>query len=508
MVFATPPCYNGTMTQMIDKPTMTRNQLDRHFRDAIDYLDRRYAHFLTYVVKIGRPEWTHNIPTAAVALKNHEDAAKKDEEETYVFQFLFNPDFAATLSVPEFAFVISHEALHILLNHLRLASEFSDHARHHELAEKYNKREKMTKEEIKELIEIQQIHAKWNIAADCVINDFLANNGFVLPVKEDGSDAACRGKNYIGENAAYLTVKEVFDRLPEQEQGKRDTRGDGAIDSHDWIFDPSFGDTVIEELDKIYEDMDEAVGAPQDLKDRKDEEATGETQGQRDISKMMQHGTEAGNIEAFVEQAGVALAWAKLMKEIDPDIFKEPGMGPPPKAEWHKRPRKLAAREFRNTNLPIYGKNRRREKKATEKPAIVLALDTSASIGEKDSQRFLTLAKSIPQERIKLFCCTFNTYYMKFDPQMDTQTQIGGGTNFDAVVSFINDHVKPELKGKYPKAVVVITDGMAHLSKHLHPDEKEAESWLWLLSPQDGASASYPASKEIGRRAMLEEFIA
>lgn len=494
---------------------MDTRQLKRHFRDAINYLDRNYAYFLTNVLSIGRPQWTSAVLTAAVAL-DHANSKMPNavvNEDDYNFMFIFNPEFAEGLDTETMAFVLAHETMHIILNHLKLVSNFLDKDRYEVLRQK-SETGTLSRDELKETIKMQQVAAKFNIAADCVINDFLAQMGMSV------MDKACRGEHFIGEDAAFLTVTDVYERLPDNPQSQDgdddgegngqsmdgDGRGTGAVDDHGWMFDPNFADKVADAIDKLNEDIEKKNGLPQDLKDKRDEEAGKDTQAKQQLNKSMRAGSEEGNMRAFQEQAGLSMAWVKLLKEVDPDMFKEPGIAPPPAPAWHKRPRKLGATAFRDVNLPVYKKDTKREKRSNEKPAIVMALDYSGSIGPHDADRFATLARSIPQERIKLFCCSFTTTYRKFD--LDNPHGGGsGGTSFDAITSFIENEVKSELGGKYPKAVLVITDGEASLSPHNWPTEAEAESWFWLISPYDRSGSYYPASNQIGRRAMLTEYI-
>lgn len=593
-------------TQTPEQPRqMTTRELKHHYQAAIDYLDRHYAYFLTHVLGIGRPQWTSAIATAAVGLQEMEEDFKKaakgqrnktDEDGVgYDFDFIFNPKFAATLDVPMMAFVLAHETMHIVLNHLKLSDRFVDRVERKRIIEKYNAGETLTRDEIKAIIKQQQAAAKFNIAADAVINDYLEQAG--MPVW----DNAIRGEAVIGEDASNMTVTDVFERLPEQKgqsakqcqtcagtgqkpddkdqdgkgdkdeqqdgsgqdgqdgegqkqdgqsggqgdeqqdgqqggagnahgdgqgepcpdcngrghehgqggmpcpdcYGDGDGRGDQAIDSHDWMLDPDFADKIADAIERMEDELEDSGKLPQDIQDKKEEEDTGENSGQKQLQGSMRAGSEEGNIREFQEVHGLSMAWIKLLKEVDPDMFKEPGIAPPPRPYWDRRPRKLGAREFNNVNLPVYRKDEKREKQTTEKPAIVIALDYSSSIGPGDADKFATLARSIPQQRIKLFACTFTTSYKKFD--IDNPHGGGnGGTSFDPIVQFIERDVKPELNGNYPKAVVVITDGEAHLAHT--PTAEEAESWLWLISPVDRAGSYYPASKTIGRRAMLSEY--
>jgi hypothetical protein len=532
------------MTQTAPQ-VLDNKQLQKRWSSSVDYLDDNFAYFLTHVLHIGRPYWTEAIPTAAVSMSQRETPVVKNKIEDYDFDFLFSPKFASKLPVNAMAFILAHETMHIVLNHLKLVEQFLDRGEAKDLIEKKRNGTRLTKDEIKKLIVAQQNAQRFNIAADCVINDYLVNSGMddsafynfpgspmYNPEAPEGAAMLCRGIDKIGESAAFLTVHDVYERLEEEQKNKKnkkkgdgqggsgqgtpggqgepgeeddmDGRGGQAIDSHDWLLDPDYADELADAIDKLNDEIEKAGKMPSDLIDKKDEEDGKDSAASQQLQKSMQAGSEAGNISEFMGATGAKLGWVRLLKELDPDMFKEPAIAPPPVAQWHKRPRKLGG--MPKVILPVREKGVR-EKHTHEKPAIVLALDVSGSIGPRDADRFIELAKSIPDERIKLFTCTFDTSYQKVDIQNDTNFRIGGGTHFDSIPNFINDHVKPELKGKYPKAVVVITDGMAPLSKNLWPTEEEAQGWYWLISPQDGASSYYPASKQIGRRDKLETYV-
>lgn len=553
---------------MTQTAQMDQKQLKKHYQDAIEYLDDNYAYFLTHVLHIGRPIWTAAIATAAVQMQEKENALDKikgkfmggnQDDDEFDFNFLFSPVFASKLDTPALAFILAHETMHIILNHLKLIDKFVDRPKVKKLAEKM-KKGRLTRDEIKDLIVNQQNAQRFNIAADCVINDYLVNSGMddssfynkpgspmYVAEAPEGVAMLCRGMDKVGENAAFLTVTDVYDMLVEQNKQKdqqeqqdaesgdgegdgeggegeggsgqgqpggegkmklgedMDGRGGQAIDSHDWMLDPDFADDLADAIDKMNEEIEQAGKMPSDLLDKKDEEAGNQTAAQQQLNNSMRAGSEEGNMKEFMGATGAKLGWVKLMKELDPDMFKEPGIAPPPAAMWHKRPRKLAGMPKRVV-LPVR-ETAKREKWAHEKPSIVLALDVSGSIGPRDADRFIELAKSIPQERIKLFCCTFDTQYSAIaDIQNETNFRIGGGTDFDAITAYIEDVVQPELNGKYPKAVVVITDGQAGMSRR--PDEKEAAGWFWLISPADRADRySYDASLNIGRRDKLENYV-
>jgi predicted metal-dependent peptidase len=364
--------------------------INADYKEAIEWLNDQYAFFLTHVLGIGRPEWTTTIPTAAVALPNR----KADPKD---FSFIFNPEFAATLSTEELAFVLAHETMHILLNHLKLAKSFDN-----EMA--------------------------FNIAADCVINDYLNSAGIEV------MSGCMRGPEVVGYDCANRTVTEVYDDLKNmikkaQEQAQNgEGQGNGMpeyreLDNHDWLHGrgekPSDKGTD-QKLDDLYDEVKDQM--PVDIDDMRQE--------QDYKSGMKIAGSGVGRELEFQAIHGVSFAWTELLREINPDMFKGKGIGPPPRPSYHRPRRKLGA-FYPDVMLPVERIGKGDKKLSNEKPAIVMALDTSGSIGAEDARRFVSLAQSIPQEKIHLFPCTFTDAYRELD--LDNPRYNSGGTNFGAI---------------------------------------------------------------------------
>lgn len=566
-----------------------RKRLPQHYKGAIEYLDDRYAYFLTHVLNMGRPTWTAALPTAAVGLPS-EDSDVDD------FQYFFNPDFALALPVSQFAFVMGHECMHLLMNHLALGKEF-----------KYQRAA--------------------NVAMDCIINDMLDQQGFDVP------EWVMRGEAILGFDCSGLTVREVYDALmmkyppqpcptcndtgkvkqdqngqhgdnctcPKDEQGEGDQpgeqgqgdqgegdqpgdqgqgeqgegeqgeggsgqggsggkdpncpvhgdnagqgdpsaqhdhgdgqpcdcddpngqgqgqgqgQGDGQgqgnpnspsgkygpgeapcpdctsfsqgqpgdgpadwtadipgsmVDDHDWINEATDGQ--VEKANEIFEDTKDKTDLPQEVEDGRQADPNDK------YSKLA--GTGQGAERQFCEQHGVTMKWAELLKIVNPDVFKK--HGPPPKFTFRRSHRKMGA-FVPQTNLPT--RELDKDPNNGKMPTIVMALDTSGSVRQSDVDMFVTLARSIPKSKIKLVCCSFTSEYRELDlddPRFNT-----GGTCFSAIEQFIRDKVMPENKGKYPKAVVVITDGYASFRGNLQPDPDQLKGWHWMLchgyTPQD-----------------------
>lgn len=410
--------------------------IEDSYAEAIEYLNDNYAYFLTNVLNIGAPQWTNEIPTAAVTMSK--DSAK-GAEGAGLFGFLFNPDFAESLTPKQFAFVLSHETMHIVLYHLTLSHGFHN----------------------KEI---------FNIAADCVINDYLEGAGL------ECIEGICRGQDVVGFNCANSTVTDIYSIIendPELQE-KLGIGEDGEpqffqIDSHDWMHDP-------EAIDNFIKAMAEHGFTPESLPDDLEEilnEAVNE------YKKTQLAGKGQGK-EEFMREQKVSLKWIELLEKLDPDMFNAPGVGPRPVSTFRTPRRKLMSLHPKiilpSTYSPDKGEMSRRSDK---KPAIVLALDTSGSIGTDTSNKFVNLGRSIPRDKVEVFACTFTSQYMPLD--LDNPRWRGGGTCFSTIEDFIQTHVVPENDGNYPKAVVVVTDGYAGFYGGHRPSKENAEGWFWLL---------------------------
>lgn len=460
--------------------------LKAHWRDSIDYLDENFAFFLTHVLNMGQPEWLHAIKTAAVALPH--DGASMDD-----FRYIFNPTFAALLSPEEFAFIQAHETMHVLLNHLKLL-------------ENGKKRGKFKDPQ------------KFNVAADCVINDYLVAMGL-----EAGRivEMGCFGEKIVGYNCANATVSEVYLDIPDQEGEEGDEEGEGQggggqIDGsgqgslgdymdgssksamtgdHDWLHNPENAKGQGDAADQIGNDAAKNAGVPQDIEDKKADDDWKGTPGAGP-------GSEAGAMRNFVDQKGVSLKWAELLKKVDPEFFKS--WGPKPKPSYHNRPRKLAgiydSVEY-GRDLGVLPVKRDPDSHKGETPAIVLFMDGSGSCSDW-IQNFATLAKSVPPNKLKLYAYSFSTYTTKFDLEAKNPQLASGGTMFSPIEECIQREVVTEL-GHYPKAVVIMTDLEGGFSAPI-PDKKYQDRWLWLATHQ--GRYDYRGAHKFGEVIKIEEF--
>lgn len=414
----------------------------KQYKDAIDYLNENYAYFLTHILNIGKPSWSEQIETACVALD-------KDFESKEEFRFIFNPEFAKNLGTEDFSFVLAHETMHILLDHITLSMKF----------------------------DYPQI---FNLAADAVINDYLANGGFDVP------EMAVTGEKLVGFDCSNSSVTEVYNLIEDQakqmqqaiEEFCEQMEGESQrFDDHEWIHNPEmFAGSKMRNIvgDNI----------PEDIRETRDESFN-----DGDTCQSLGKGDEQGAMKNFMAGNNVSLKWAELLKKLNPDLFPASGLCPAPESSFRQPSRKLTSM-YPKVILPIYEdpSDTKELRRGKDKVSIVIALDTSGSIGDETARRFIQLAQSIPQDKIHLNACTFTTCYSLLD--LDNPQFHSGGTDFSAIEEYIQKEVMTQNGGVYPSAVVAITDGEASWST-VKPNAEDRKNWHWLLQDRRDANNSY-----------------
>lgn len=451
--------------------------LSEHWKESIDYLDENFAFFLTHVLNMGKPEWEYGIKTAAVALP-------MTGADMTDFRYLFNPVFAALLEPEEFAFIEAHETMHVLLNHLKLL----------ERGKKVGK---------------FKDSQKFNVAADCVINDYLTSMGL-----EAGRfrKLGCFGEDIVKYNCANATVSEVYLDIPDEMGEGGDGEGGGEADGqgncggglgeymkgsskssamgdHDWMHNPDDAKKQGDAADQIGKNT---PGVPKDIDDKKQDDDHKGTPGAGP-------GSEAGAMRNFIEQKGVSMRWAELLKKVDPDFFKSGG--PRPRPSFHTPRRKMMGVYEKYPQMGVLPVMAEPKDPKGETPSIVMFMDGSGSCSDW-IQNFATLAKSVPPEKIKLIPYSFSTYTQAFDLAADNPKLASGGTSFSPIEECIQREIVPDL-GHYPKAVVVMTDLEGNFPS-TKPKKEDQHKWLWLAT--HGGRYDYRGNDKFGETVPIEEF--
>lgn len=407
-------------------------ELQELYDEIVDDMNERFPFFTTHFLKMGEPRLTDpRIPAPAYVAW---------DPNTKELNFYLDPEFTGDLDPDGRLFVCMHETFHVLLRHN--LCDFVD-------------------------------KQKGNIATDIVINDYLVDKG-MTPV-----EGLMYGEAQIGINSVGMTAKEVYEMLPDPEYISMEDlldflkqNGGGCghgqhEDGQDGESGQSSGGVT---LDIPADVLEELANQATDVKDIVAQGELGDEVGGKLAGKGQ--GSEQDWLD---RNPNVKLDWLELLRELDPDLFKDGGNMGRRSHTFNKLHRKVAWAAPKVV-LPVPRPGRRDgDDDGNLKPTIVLAIDTSGSISRQTRNRFLNLALSIPTDRIDLECCSFTDYYKTLD--LENVRWASGGTNFSAIEEFIQDHFVPKYN-RYPGAVVVFTDGEAWFGRTKPPS---LENWHWLI---------------------------
>lgn len=372
----------------------------------------------------GVPVENESIPTAAVSF---------DRKGKYL-NFQFNSKFWNGLTFYERVFVVSHEMLHLILNHgARMVGLDPNLA---------------------------------NIAMDVVVNESLVEyygfNRGRISFQEDlcWLDTVFENTPVLpGQNFEYY-----YDLLEEKYGSNMSSQPSFMfIDDASTLNGNDIGDIAKEIHKKLSdfdkEDFEEELGEIQ--------EKDVPTKGNLDATDILgkQAGTGSGKWEAFTWQRPPVLKkWYKLFRNfifINTDSDEE---------QWARPDRRFTELPD-DLILPSEHENLGYEK---EKVSIWLFLDISGSCYSL-RHTFLKTYETIPKDKFVVRLFTFDTWVKEVDLK-SKKIYGGGGTSFRAIEKKIQEIVKRENK-KYPKIVCVFTDGYGDYIQPQHP-----ERWYWFLT--------------------------
>ena len=457
---------------------MSFHGTNSNYRAALKWISDMYPSLHSHVLNLGKPEKTSMVPTAAV---QHHGEALVASSRSHYFSFIINPQFEKELSELDYAFILSHECFHILLGHLAVWHKYDDKMR-------------------------------FNIATDCIINDWLFNFG----IEAENDRGYIYGRNVVGFDTSQSSLAEIYKRIPQEfldqmAGGQCDGNCDGQPDSsgevgsgtcncpqtaddHDTMFGDGEGGIDPNKVRKAIEDFVDGGGfdnLPPIAKDFIHD--NNEIVQKMKKDDRPQGGWSPTGFGLTVEEQmaeGVSLKWAELMQTITPDLYNS-GYFNTAKKRSFTRPAKKLITVYPRAILPADylesgGAGRNKDKSDN---TFILALDHSGSVSANDKRMFTALAHSIPENRAHVFGCTFSTYYVPYDIHSREQQEVaGGGTDFAAVEQYIQEVVTEEL-GRYPKAIVVITDGYATFGRTTPTDEQLENNWYWLISGESSETS-------------------
>jgi predicted metal-dependent peptidase len=322
------------------------------------------------VLSVGKVSFTEDIPTACT---NGRDV-------------IYNPNFIKTLDDKELNFVVLHEALHKVYQHMNLWR-------------------KLWKEN----------PMLSNMAADYVVN-------YAIHEADEQSHIAKRPESALFDlKYKGMTTKQIFDLL--KKESEQNGEGQGGHDTHDWEGAEALSDEEVKETAK---QIDQAL--------RQGEIIRGKMQGNKNRS-----------INELLEPK---VNWREQLRDFVTATCKNKD-----KTSW-KRPHK------RFIGHDIYMPSMIGESIGQ----IVVGIDTSGSIGDKELSEFLSEVVAIcddvsPSSIELLYWDTHvagHETYNQGDYHALVQTTKpagGGGTTVGCVNQYIKD------KRIQPEAIIILTDG-------------------------------------------------
>jgi len=352
------------------------------------------------ILMVGRTSVVDNIPTACTN--------GRDEK--------YGRKFVAMLKEPELNFVVLHENLHKAFRHLTTWKKLHDE--NHQLA---------------------------NAACDYVINLKLkdldpSERTISMPRWADGE---LKGKpmGLVDEKYRGLNAKQVFDLLKDEQKGKGDGEGEGegegggsggtgtgeGFDDHDW----GGAKEMTEEEKKVLErEIDQAI-----------------RQGVMAHQKIA--GTGAGDLDRdLLELLEPKVDWREMLRE-----FVKSTCSAKDTSSWRRVNRRFLSM---GTYMPsLIG----------EKVGhMVIAVDTSGSVGQEELSGFLTEVKGIAEEvkpsQVDLIYwdsrVAAHEEYTENDVSNiinSTKPRGGGGTSPSCVSEYLKE------KRIVPECVIMLTDG-------------------------------------------------
>lgn len=394
------------------------------------------SHVLFYKMwELGKPVFTDAIDTAAVSF----------DEQGEVLLFSFNPTFWDKLTIYERQFIISHECLHVILNHgLRVF-----HAINKDYA---------------------------NIAADIVVNHMLINKfGFV---RQDISmaDSLCWVDTVFKNRTDVFTDRTFEYYYNLLIEGNQDVKT-SFIDEHGGDYPSIFNPDVSNKSKSGKGVNKEQVSTPKEYIEKLSEELDDQTKSS--INGMLA-GTGAGSMSLTIstEYVKKKKKWETVIKKWSKKYDKT-------NLEDVEQWARINRRFVMMPNDIILPTEMEMEKEEEGKTDVWFFQDTSGSCYHY-ATRFFKAAKTLDPKRfnVRLFCFDTQVY----ETSLETGKLYGfGGTSFYIIENHIQKLIKEE-KIKYPKAVFLITDGWGTPVKPEQPDK-----WYWFIT---NPGATYYVPKE------------
>ena len=363
-------------------PVLTSQQ--RVTKSHISIMRSKQFCLFAGVLSIGKVTFTEDLPTAAT---NGRDV-------------MYNPTFIDTLTDKQLTFVVLHEALHKVFQHMTIWR-------------------KLWKEN----------PMLANIAADYVVNNTI------VEADPHGEVATMPEMCLYDKRFANMTTKQVFDILKQEPpptgdgggggsgDGSGEDKPQGGHDHHDW---EGAEQLTADEVKEVQKQIDQAL-----------------RQGEIIRGKMA--GNQNRSIQELLEPK---VDWREQLREFVNATCKNKD-----KTSWKRPSRRFIGQDIYMPSMigETVGK-------------LVVGIDTSGSIGNEELNEFLSevvgICDDVTPESLELIYWDYDvaaheTYNIGDYDGLATTTKPagGGGTRVGSLNSYLKD------KRITPEAIIVLTDG-------------------------------------------------
>jgi predicted metal-dependent peptidase len=392
--------------------------------------------------KIGKPIFTLRIKTAAVGFGRSGE----------VLYLIINPDFWGSLDLENKKFVISHECLHVILNHGKRG-------------ENYKNKEDLNK------------------AMDIVINELLIGSfGFnkydILNWEQLCFVETIFSKELILEKSIhkYGSFDYYYQLMVENETNQEKE----TVDQHGSVSGESESDMNSNgkdlDINKLIED---AIANSEELNESIYEEVEDKLSNEEKQELGNKIDQDMGRSQAgtnpfgkFIDTPSTPIKKIKKWEEIvRKHVRSIIAYRTQEKESWVARNRKMI---MMDEDILIPGEWEE-EVPDFAKYNLVFFLDASGSCNAH-AQRFVKLLRSIPEEIFEINAYSFDTRIYKIDLK-ENGVRGCGGTRF----SILDDEVRKltESKKRHPDAIFVLSDGDGD---SFYPEKPKL--WHWILTPR------------------------
>ena len=426
---------------------MTRNEsLSKATKDLM-LKEPYYGIFLIMLNKF----WSKRVPTAGVSKMGIN------------YQLEINEEFWDKLPELHKLGILKHELLHIAFGHLSMYFKFSDKKRanvamdmelNQYIENGWLPGDDMTADQYKQLVDSVKDKVKQGLEDGSMTEEQAKIEYDTIPPRgiifEDYVDKGWDAK--AGSRYYYDKLKEAQD-----EKDKNGTSGnqhlDELLDNIENGNTPDHG---------TWEEFDNLSEAEQKLIDKQVQKLLSEAKEQT----IKKRGTVPGEIEGLIE-----------IEEIVP-----------PKFDWRGY-----IRRFTGVSSKVYTKKIRRKEnrrfsdnpglKIKMKQHMLLAIDTSGSVSNDELTEFMNEIHHIYKAGVDITivqCDTRINSIEKYTGEWELNLHGRGGTDFDPVIEYFNEHIKEFT------SLVYFTDGEASTS--IRP----RGNVLWVLSERSSMNDDLP----------------